>query len=227
MQIRVSEEGLVEKCEEFAAKKIPVKWMIIDDMWGDVHEFYGAKYQTRQDMFKIMHGATLYDFAADPFRFPDGLKTTIERINKRGVRVGMWHPTTGYWSGVTKDGPLAKSQKDNLMLARNGCLIPTYETEKAYKFYSAFHDFLKSSGVEFVKIDNQSMTNRFYREYESLGSVARQFHAAIASRLTREPAHRYSSFKTPAVKPALSRLLTSGAMRERKPALYPPPRLRV
>ncbi|MBR4761260.1 MAG: alpha-galactosidase [Clostridia bacterium] len=179
MQIRVNEEGLIEKCEEFAAKKIPVKWMIIDDMWGDVHEFYGAKYQTRQDMFKIMHSGTLYDFAADPFRFPDGLKTTIERINKRGVKVGMWHPTTGYWSGVTKDGPLAESQKDNLMLARNGCLIPTYETEKAYKFYSAFHDFLKNSGVEFVKIDNQSMTNRFYREYESLGSVARQFHAAI------------------------------------------------
>ena len=36
MQIRVSEEGLLSKCEEFAAKGLPVKWMIIDDMWGDV-----------------------------------------------------------------------------------------------------------------------------------------------------------------------------------------------
>ena len=179
MEIRVSEEGLLSKCKEFKDKNIPVKWMIIDDMWGEVHEFYGAKYETREEMFALMHSSTLYGFEADPRRFPHGLKETVKKINGQGVTVGIWHPTTGYWSGINKESPLAQSQKDNLITAKNGCLIPSYETEKAYNFHSAFHKFLKESGVEFVKIDNQSMTNRFYRDYDSLGSVARQFHAAI------------------------------------------------
>ena len=179
MQIRVNEEGLVQKCEEFRAKGLPVKWMIIDDMWGEVHEFYGAKYNTREEMFSLMHSSTLYDFTADPRRFPSGLKGAVEKIKKFGIKVGIWHPTTGYWSGVTKDGPIAKSQKNNLLTAKCGYLIPSFETEKAYGFYSAFHTVLKDCGVDFVKIDNQTMTNRYYRNFDSVGSVARQFHAAM------------------------------------------------
>ena len=179
MQIRVSEADLMKKCEEFKEKNIPVKWMIIDDMWGEVHEFYGAKYETREEMFKLMHDSTLYDFAADPRRFPEGLKGAVKKINKYGIKVGIWHPTTGYWSGVTKDGPIAKRLQDSLLTAKNGYLIPSYETEKAYKFYAAFHDFLKESGAEFVKIDNQSMTNRYYRDFDSVGRTSRGFHAAM------------------------------------------------
>lgn len=44
MQIRVSEEGVLEKCREFQEKNIPVQWALLDDMWAEVHEFYGAKY---------------------------------------------------------------------------------------------------------------------------------------------------------------------------------------
>ena len=179
MEIRVSEEGLIKKCEEFKKKNIPVKWMILDDMWGEVHEFYGAKYNTRSEMFKLMHSSTLYDFAADPVRFPNGLKGTIEKINRYGISVGIWHPTTGYWSGVNKEGPLAEKQKDNLITTASGYLMPSYKTEPAYNFYSAFHEFLKDSGAKFVKIDNQSMTNRYYRNFDSVGNVARQFHTAI------------------------------------------------
>ncbi|MBO4732984.1 MAG: hypothetical protein J5662_00765, partial [Clostridia bacterium] len=179
MEIRVSEDGLLQKCREFKEKNIPVKWMIIDDMWGEVHEFYDAKYQTREEMFKLMHSSTLYDFAADPRRFACGLKSTVEKINRQGVEVGIWHPTTGYWAGITENGPLAKRQKDNLLRTKCGYLIPSYKRDKAYNFYSAFHDFLVDCGAKFVKIDNQSMTNRYYRDFDSVGNVARQFHSAI------------------------------------------------
>ena len=178
-EIRVSEENLLEKCEEFKSKNIPVKWMIIDDMWGEVHEFYDARYKNREEMFELMHSSTLYDFKADPVRFPNGLKNTVERIKEYGISVGIWHPTTGYWAGIAKDGPLAKSQKDNLITAECGYLIPSYEQDKAYNFYSAFHDFLKESDVDFVKIDNQSMTRRYYKKFDSVGFVASNFHAAI------------------------------------------------
>ena len=77
LQIRVSERGLVEKCEELKKKDIPIKWAIIDDMWAEVSEFPG-KYRTRKDMFALMHSSHLYDYEAAKDRFPMGLSHAIE-----------------------------------------------------------------------------------------------------------------------------------------------------
>ncbi|MBR6509347.1 MAG: hypothetical protein IKT38_01935 [Clostridia bacterium] len=178
-QIRVSEEDLISKCEEFKKKEIPVKWAILDDMWAEVRDFYDAPYETREEMFKLMHSSKLYSFKADPRRFPNGLKTCIHKMNEYGISVGMWHPTTGCWSGIDENGDIFKEYKDLLIKTENGMYIPSYEEEKAYKYYVAFHDYLKDCGTEFVKIDNQSMTRRFYQKLDSVGSVSRQFHNAM------------------------------------------------
>ena len=178
-QIRVNEEDILKKCQEFKDKDIPVKWAIIDDMWGEVHNFYDAKYKTRSEMFDLMHASKLYSFKADPKRFPNGLKTCIEKVNDYGIKVGMWHPTTGYWCGIDPDGEIYKELKDSLIQTQQGWFIPTYEQNKAYAFYNAYHDYLRNSGAEFVKIDNQSMTRRFYKKLAPVGEVARQFHNAI------------------------------------------------
>ena len=61
-EIRVSDENITAKCEEFKNKNIPIKWAIIDDMWGEVHDFYDRTYATRRDMFKLMHSSRLYSF---------------------------------------------------------------------------------------------------------------------------------------------------------------------
>ena len=53
-------------------KKIPVKWVIIDDMWAEVHDFYGMEYKDRTEMFRLMHSSKLSSFNADPIRFPNG-----------------------------------------------------------------------------------------------------------------------------------------------------------
>ena len=178
-QIRVDEEGIVNKCQEFADKGIPVKWAIIDDMWGEVHNFYGVKYKDRSEMFRLMHASKLYSFRADPKRFPNGLKACIEKVNEFGIKVGMWHPTTGYWNGVDPEGDIYKELKECFIKTDQGWLIPTYEQDKAYRYYNAYHDYLRNSGAEFVKIDNQSMTRRFYKKLAPVGEVARQFHNAI------------------------------------------------
>lgn len=178
-QIRVSEEDILKKCEEFKAKSIPVKWAIIDDMWGEVHNFYDVKYDTREEMFRLMHASKLYSFKADPKRFPNGLKNCIEKVNEFGIKVGMWHPTTGYWCGIDPEGEIYRDLKDCLIKTAEGYYIPTYEQNKAYKYYNAYHDYLRNSGAEFVKIDNQSMTRRFYKKLAPVGEVARQFHNAI------------------------------------------------
>ena len=178
-QIRVTEEDILNKCKEFKDKNIPVRWAIIDDMWGEVHNFYDVKYETREEMFRLMHSSKLYSFKADPKRFPNGLKTCIEKVNEFGIKVGMWHPTTGYWCGIDPEGEIYRDLKDCLIKTSGGYYIPTYEQNKAYKYYNAYHDYLRNSGAEFVKIDNQSMTRRFYKKLAPVGEVARQFHNAI------------------------------------------------
>lgn len=185
MEIRVCEEDLLTKCKEFRDKQIPVRWAILDDMWGEVHDFYGKSYPTRGDMFKLMHSSRLYSFEADPLRFPNGLKHCIEKINGYGMRVGIWHPTTGYWAGLDPDGDAFRAMREHLILTKsespalNARYIVNYEKSHAYPYYSAVHEYLRDAGAEFVKIDNQSMTRRYYKNLAPVGEVARNFHNAI------------------------------------------------
>ena len=179
MEIRVCEEGLIEKCREFKEKNIPVKWGILDDMWAEVKEFQHLKYNNRDEMFKILPRGSLYSFEADHKRFPHGLKHAIDEMNKYGIKAGIWHPTTGYWSGLDPNGDAYAETKDYLIETEGGLNIPDWKTPKAYMFYKTFHDFLRKCGAEFIKIDNQSMTRRYYKNLAPVGKVARSFHDAI------------------------------------------------
>ncbi len=179
MEIRVCEEGLIEKCREFKEKNIPVKWGILDDMWAEVKEFQHLKYNNRDEMFKILPRGSLYSFEADHKRFPHGLKHAIDEMNKYGIKAGIWHPTTGYWSGLDPNGDAYAETKDYLIETEGGLNIPDWKTPKAYMFYKTFHDFLRKCGTEFIKIDNQSMTRRYYKNLAPVGKVARSFHDAI------------------------------------------------
>ena len=178
-EIRVDEESLLAKCREFQDKKIPVRWAIIDDMWAEVRDFYEQEYTDRDEMIHLMHASKLYSFKADPIRFPNGLKSCIEKMNACGVKVGMWHPTTGYWMGIDPEGEIFRDYKEILIRTKKGSYVPSPEKEKAYRFYSAFHDYLRKCGAEFIKIDNQSMSRRYYKKLAPVGQVARQFHDAM------------------------------------------------
>ena len=112
----VSHDKLMAKAEEFRQKGLPVRWMILDDMWADVKG---------NDSPRGMHTRTLYAFEADPVRFPQGLKGAIADLkNTYGLKIGMWHPTTGYWRGIDPDGDIFRDYKD--------CLIKTDTGRKAY-----------------------------------------------------------------------------------------------
>ncbi len=177
-QIRINEEDVIKKCEEFKKKNIPVRWAILDDMWAEVRNFYGKSYNTKREMIEMMHDSPLDSFEADPIRFPNGLKGCIDRMKEYGLKVGVWHPTTGYWKGIARDSALAEQLKDCLYDAGDR-LIHSSDEEKAYAFYKSFHDHLLSCGADFVKIDNQTMTRRFYKNCGPVGQVAKNFHAAM------------------------------------------------
>ncbi|MBQ8551444.1 MAG: hypothetical protein IJ428_01375 [Clostridia bacterium] len=198
MEIRVSEAGLIEKCEEFKEKGIPVRWAIIDDMWAECDKLRDIPDELNRNtgMFNVMHSSKLRTFDGDPKRFPDGLGHAIGRMkDEYGLKVGMWHPYNGYWAGLDPDGELAKKYKNDFMAVTvtkdnltktDGIpemrLYPKPEADSFYHFYYDWHHFLKQCGADFVKIDNQSnVTIYAQNNLAPIGKVARELHKAIES----------------------------------------------
>ena len=166
----VSHDDLISKAKEFKDKKIPVRWMLIDDMWAEVHN----------NNRKTMHSRELFDFEADPSRFAQGLKGAITDLKEKySMRVGVWHPTTGYWHGIDPDGVIAKRYKNLLTVALNGQLIHSPDFDKAFLFYYAFHSFLRDCGADFVKLDYQGFINVFLDRLMPIGQASSNLHEAI------------------------------------------------
>lgn len=141
---KVNEADLLKKVEEFKKKKIPVRWILIDDGWEE------------------LHNGKLVSFKADKEKFPDGLRKTIQRIKKydKNLKVGIWLTFNAYWGGIDPDGPIAKKYKNELTFIyerkRITSVIPSLDPEKAEIFWDGYFSYLKNCGVDFVKVDNQS-----------------------------------------------------------------------
>ena len=181
MQIRVNEEGLRQKCEEFKAKGIPVRWAILDDMWAEIRDFYGKEYADKHTMIELMHASRMYSYTADPFRFPSGLKATVEMIHSYGIEVGMWLPSTGYWSGLDPEGDAYQKLSPYTLTTQEGKVVPSYDPSLSYRFYRTIFDSFRKAGADFVKIDNQSMPRRHYKGLAPIGEVARGIGSGIES----------------------------------------------
>ena len=179
MQIRINEEGLKQKCEEFKAKNIPVRWAILDDMWAEIRDFYGRTYTDKREMIELMHASRMYSYEADPIRFPNGLKHAVGMIRSYGIDVGMWLPTTGYWSGLDPDGTAYKKLAKYTITMQDGKTVPSYDAPWYYMFLRTVFDFFRKAGADFVKIDNQSMPRRHYKGLAPIGEIARGIGSGI------------------------------------------------
>ncbi len=176
MQIRVTHEGLLEKCREFKEKSIPIRWVLLDDMWGYVRDFYGKSYADFSEMVGLMHASALYDLEADPIRFPGGLAACLNEIKEMGYMPGIWYPTTGYWRGIEEGSPAYEKLKNHLIETDDGIFVPDFSYEKSFAYYHTINRFLKDCGAEFIKIDNQSMFDRFYNRLAPIGRASASYH---------------------------------------------------
>ena len=182
LEIWVNEAEILEKCEEFRTKGIPVRWAIFDDMWADVEWTQKLpKFTPHSTSFGVMHASKMRDWEADPERFPNGLAGCIAKVKENyGMKVGIWHPTPGYWSGLTADGPAAQKQSDAVTTLPNGKIMPDLSSSaKAYAFYSRMHRFFREAGAEFMKIDHQSFLRANYRNVIPAARAARALHDGI------------------------------------------------
>ena len=166
----VTHKDLIDKAEEFREKEIPVRWFILDDMWGDVPNNNIPTMQSRE----------LNSFEAAPDRFPKGLKGIVEELKKDfNLKVGLWHPATGYWHGINPNSSLAKEYSEFLFWSTKKQLIPRYEREVIEKYYDRQHGFYRSCGIDFMKVDYQSHLRWYEKLAMPIGRAAANLHNAI------------------------------------------------
>ena len=179
-QIRVNHEGLLEKAREFKSKGVPIKYAVIDDMWGNApHLKTSPEGAPFNDMVKVMHASSLRDFEGDPERFPKGLRAAVSDLKAEGIeKIGLWFPTTGYWYGLEENGPAHELQRENVEPAAGGRIIAIPNEEHAEKYFDIFCGAAKDFGCDFVKIDNQSC-HFFYKGMHHIGESSRAMQRAI------------------------------------------------
>jgi len=163
----VTSEGIYSKLDELREKGIDLGWMIIDDGWLSISEMRLTAFEARD-------------------QFPEGLKACISKIkNEYGVKyVGVWHAFHGYWEGVNHDSELAKKYADvlekmNVPTSKPPYLVPSLDADKAEKFWSDWYAYLADCGVDFVKVDDQSASPRFYGEMMPTSIACRYAHEGI------------------------------------------------
>ncbi|WP_077623213.1 Sip1-related alpha-galactosidase [Sediminibacillus massiliensis] len=160
---KVNEDGILDKMKELKEKKVPVKWLMIDDGWS----------QTNNER--------LTGLEPDTVKFPNAFKNlTNELKDEYGVlSVGVWHTLAGYWGGIDPESPLAGDLAPNLYKTKSNKLIPYPDKGKGFGFWDAWHSYLKEQGIDFVKVDGQSAINNFMMGDMSVGESSIETHKAL------------------------------------------------
>ncbi|MCQ2450211.1 MAG: hypothetical protein MJ132_08530 [Clostridia bacterium] len=166
----VTHEDLLKKAAEFKEKEIPVRWMLIDDMWAECHN----------NNRETMGSREMYRIEGDPDRFPEGLQGCIRDLKKDyGMKVGIWYPTNGYWNGIDPTGPIAAEHDDLLTVAPNSRLVPSLKEKQSESYFDLFAATFKSYGADFLKVDNQGFLFEHYKGLMPIGKAAKNMQRAI------------------------------------------------
>ncbi len=154
---QVNEDGISQKLEEFKASNLPVGWILIDDGWSD------ADYKAQE----------LRSFGTDIAKFPNGLAPIVNKAKTQyGIRhVGVWQAMMGYWNGIQAQ---SKAHLDNIQALTqlaDGRIVPS--PDNAFGFCNAWHTQVKSEGIDFVKVDEQSAPSLFFTGNHSYGQASK------------------------------------------------------
>ena len=157
----ITEEKVRKKAGELLDKKVPVKWMLLDDGW----------FPTKEEL--------LCDFMPDPEKFPDGFKNMIREIkDQNDIRwFGAWHALGGFWGGIDPESRLAQTERSYLYKTMNGKLIPSPLTGEG--FYRDWYEKLHDEGIDFTKVDGQSSLSCYVENSLPVGLAAKGIHQAL------------------------------------------------
>ncbi len=105
--------------------------------------------------------------------------------------VGIWYAANGHWNGINPDSPLGREYRSDLYLWQqrerqdmpaspmqtNRFLLPS--SPGLHSFYTAWNRFFREEGITFIKVDNQSVTERMTAGRIPLDDLARALHDEI------------------------------------------------
>jgi hypothetical protein len=153
----------MDKAEEFKSLGLPAKWFIVDAGWSDDVDYH------------------LNSFMPNKEKFPEGFRGMIDKLKEEyGLGwVGVWHTIIGYWNGIYSNGPIALEMGSNLYKTNAGKLIPYPEASRAFDFWNKWHSYLKQEGVDFVKVDYQSVLVNMLKNDIAIGRAAKEAHEAL------------------------------------------------
>ncbi|OPJ57898.1 alpha-galactosidase [Clostridium oryzae] len=158
-----------EKIEAIAkvGKQLGIELFVLDDGW------FGKR---------DSDNCSLGDWVVDKKKLPDGLKDLAERINKTGLKFGLWFEP----EMVSPDSDLYRAHPDwclhvpdrSRSLARNQLILDLSREDVCEYIIKAVSDVLRSAPISYVKWDmNRNMTE--------IGSEL------LPPDRQRETAHRY------------------------------------
>lgn len=170
----LDEEHLLAGTKTFTDQNFPLGWLLIDDGWFD------------QD------GNRLNAFTPNREKFPDGFKSLNTKLkSETGLKyVGIWHAYDGYWNGINPDSELGRRYQNELFQwAQNERVDAPSKTvtysfikpgsDSLKSFYDHWHRYLKSEGFDFVKVDNQLVTERMCVANYPVDFLAEKMHQAL------------------------------------------------
>lgn len=171
----LNEEHIIEGVKTFTEKKFPLGWVLVDDGW-----------------FQTAH-SQLQSLSPDPTKFPNGFKPMIQKLKSQyGIKyTGVWHAFDGYWNGIDPESPLGKQYKNQLFswnqherIDDDNSPVATYyfikpEADNLFAFYNKWHQFLKGEGFDFVKVDNQLVSERMAVNNYPIFDLSGQIHQAM------------------------------------------------
>ena len=158
----ITTEKVLMKMDEFAAMGHVPSWVLIDDGWANYNE------------------GMLVTLTENKEKFPTGLiGLTTELKEKYGVKaVGVWCGMGGHWKGIDPNGEVMAKYGDCFFKSLSG-IKPGPTEEKAFKFWDTWFEYLKSQGIDFVKVDVQGAQSGFYDVYYSGAAGTRAIHSAL------------------------------------------------
>ena len=157
----VTGNDIIKGLQNFRDGGFVPKLLILDDGWQTIKESIEKRGQWK-----------LSAFCAND-KFEGGLSNTVSRVKDEfGIdKFFVWHAVMGYWGGVDTDSPDMQKYKPSLSVAEHPQEIKEvnpkrWESEhfpfgivdkdSFYDFYNDYHEYLKSEGVDGVKIDVQA-----------------------------------------------------------------------
>ncbi|MCX8161999.1 MAG: raffinose synthase [Candidatus Bathyarchaeota archaeon] len=162
----LSHDNVLRIVEGLRARGIPIGWVIIDDGWQD--EVSGGRWPRR----------VLRRLSANQ-RFPRGLRGLVKDLRELGVElVGLWHTINVHWGGFEEE-VARELGVDGYRSKFTDSYVPPATMDKAYEFYRRFFSWVRESGFDFVKIDNQWIIHSLYSGDYPVGLAARNVQLAM------------------------------------------------